>query len=171
MSYSFTKTESTTFTVTHARHLAAKVATDLKRMQRMYGYPSDQRIGEFEAEVVELLRGGYLESVAYGFRRHGQWIEPTLRYTSSQLAVDGLDDDPGRIPPAKDTKDASFYSFLTYTTAWYQLSPGERQSVEGRLPFQRSTADEPQVAGGYFANDKTYSAGGQSLGRQTVRKF
>jgi hypothetical protein len=31
MSYSFSYTESSTFTVTHARHMASKVATDLKR--------------------------------------------------------------------------------------------------------------------------------------------
>ena len=34
MSYSLSYTESLTFTVTHARHMSAKVATDLKRMQR-----------------------------------------------------------------------------------------------------------------------------------------
>lgn len=171
MSYSVTKTESTTFTVTHARHLAAKVATDLKRMQRMYGFPSDQAIANFETEVIELLRGDYLESVCYGFRRDRKWIEPALRYTSSQLATNGLDDDPGRIPLGKDTEGASFYSFLTYSAVWHQLTPAERQAIKARLPIQRGDADEPQVEGGYFANDKTYSAGGQSLGRQTVRKF
>ena len=37
MSYSFTATETKTFTLTHARHLAAKVTADLKRLQRLYG--------------------------------------------------------------------------------------------------------------------------------------
>ena len=46
MSYSYTVTESTTFTVTHARHIAAKVATDLKRLQRFYGKPSDSAIAD-----------------------------------------------------------------------------------------------------------------------------
>jgi hypothetical protein len=41
MTVSYTFSESTTFTLTHAKHMAAKVATDLKRMQRLYGYPSD----------------------------------------------------------------------------------------------------------------------------------
>ena len=40
MSYSYTLSETRTFTVTHARHMAAKVATDLKRMQRLYGSPA-----------------------------------------------------------------------------------------------------------------------------------
>jgi len=41
MSTSFTFSDTITFSVTHARHMAAKVATDLKRMQRFYGAPSD----------------------------------------------------------------------------------------------------------------------------------
>ena len=43
MSNSFTISEATTFTITHARHMAAKVATDLKRIQRFYGKPSDTK--------------------------------------------------------------------------------------------------------------------------------
>lgn len=50
MSYSYSYTESSTFTLTHAKHMAAKVATDLKRMQRFYGSPSDAKIAEFECK-------------------------------------------------------------------------------------------------------------------------
>ncbi len=57
---SFTSTESTTFTVTHARHMAAKVAADLKRMQRFYERPTDDRLANIETEVIELLKAGYL---------------------------------------------------------------------------------------------------------------
>lgn len=85
MSYSSSYTDSTTFTYTHARHLGAKVATDLKRMQRMYAYPTDASIAQYEAEIIELLRHGYLDKVTYGFRRDGNWVEPTLRYTAQEL--------------------------------------------------------------------------------------
>jgi len=44
MTASFTISESASFTVTHARHMASKVATDLKRLQRFYGYPPHQFI-------------------------------------------------------------------------------------------------------------------------------
>ena len=74
MSYSFTATETKTFTLTHARHLAAKVAADLKRLQRLYGHITDERINEFEGEVTELLRQGYLGTVTYGFQRNDLWI-------------------------------------------------------------------------------------------------
>ena len=79
MSYSFTATETKTFTLTHAKHLAAKVTADLKRLQRLYGDVSDERIAQFEGEAAELLRQGYLGTVTYGFKRDGSWIEPTLR--------------------------------------------------------------------------------------------
>src|ERR1700683_1385252 len=57
MSYSLTVSETETFTVTHARHMAAKVAADLKRMQRFYGSPSDSWIGHYEAEITHFMKG------------------------------------------------------------------------------------------------------------------
>ena len=78
MSTSYTVTDAITFTVTHAWHLATKVGTDLKRLQRFYGVPSDGDIAEFEGELVGLLKGGYLGKIAYGFKRGEKWIEPTL---------------------------------------------------------------------------------------------
>ena len=79
MSYSYTISTLTSFTVTHARHIAAKVATDLKRLQRFYGKPSDSDITNYESEIVELLKRRYLGTVSYGYKRDGEWIEPTLR--------------------------------------------------------------------------------------------
>lgn len=171
MSYSYSFTETKTFTLTHARHLAAKVATDLKRLQRLYGELSDARIEQFEGEATELLRQGYLESVTYGFKRNGNWIEPTLRYTARELVAGCNDDDPGRIRPGANVAGASFYSYLTYTQAWHALPAQERESIKQQLPVQRTGADEPQVEGGYFADDRTYSSGGRSLGRASVRSY
>ncbi len=84
MSASYTYTDSTTFTVTHARHMAAKVATDLKRIQRLYGVPPDERIAAFEAEVIALLKLGYLGTATFGYRRGEQFIEPTVSGSASR---------------------------------------------------------------------------------------
>lgn len=132
MSSSFTTSSSSSFTITHARHLAAKVATDLKRMQRLYGLPSDADIATYEAEVVELLRNGYLATVTYGFRRDGQWIEPTLRYTAADIEAGLGDDDPGRIPPGKSVGGASFYSYLTYSSSYLALSSAQQDSTQNQ---------------------------------------
>lgn len=171
MSYSLSYTESSTFTVTHARHMAAKIATDLKRMQRFYGGPSDDSIASYEAEATEMIRASYLGTVTYGFKRDGKWIEPTLRYTARDLAgASANDDDPGRIRPGADISGASFYSYMTYSAAWDQLTQSQRDAFRATLPFSRSGAPEPGVSG-YLANDRTYSSGGRALDRACVRSF
>lgn len=171
MSSSYTITESATFTVTHARHLAAKVATDLKRMQRFYGFPSDANIADYEAEVTEFLKEGYLGTVTYGFRRDGNWIEPTLRYTARDLAGGSAnDEDPGRIRASANVAGASFYSYLTYSSAWHRLPETDKEAFRNRLPLRRGGAPEPGVSG-YLADDRTYSSGGRAIDRASVRSF
>lgn len=171
MSSSYSITESSTFTVTYARHMAAKVATDLKRMQRFYGKPTDERIAQFEAEVVELLKAGYLGTVSYGFKRNDQWVEPTLRYTAKDLmGASSDDDDPGKLRASANVDGATFHSYLTYSSAYHALSSADQTLFEASLPFSRSNAAEPTV-NGYLIDDRTYSSGGRALNRSSVRSF
>lgn len=171
MTSSFTLTESRTFTVTHARHMAAKVATDLKRMQRLYGAPSDLDIANYEAELIDLMTAGYLGKVTYGFRRDGAWIVPTLRYTAQDLAgAAANDDDPGRIRPGADITNATFYSYLTYSASWHGLTAEQQTAFKLTLPFVRGGAPEPGV-NGYFNPDRIYSSGGRALNRDSVRSW
>ena len=169
MSYSFTVTETITFTVTHARHMAAKVATDLMRMQRLYGAPSD--IDKYEAEITSFLKAGYLKTVIYGYKRDGKWIEPTLRYSARDLAgATANDDDPGRVRPGSNIVGAHFSSYMTYSAAWDNLTAAERDAFRKSLPFTRNGAPEPAV-NGYFSDDRVYSSGGRALNRASVRSF
>jgi len=171
MSYSYTVSETESFTVTHARHMAAKVATDLKRMQRLYGSPSDAGIASYDAEIIEFLKADYLGAVTYGLRRDGNWIEPTLRYTARDLAgAAAINDDPGRVRPGANIAGATFYSYLTYGGRWGDTTAAEREAFAKRLPFQRGGAPEPGVSG-YLSEDRTYSAGGRALSRATVRSY
>lgn len=171
MSYSYSYSETTSFTITHAIHMSAKVATDLKRLQRFYGNPNDDTITAYEREVVALLKGGYLGTVTYGFRRNGNWIEPTLRYTARDLAIGSVNDnDPGRIPPGANVDGAVFYSYLTYSPAWNRLSEAEKGAFKKGLPFQRTGAPEPSPSG-YFSDDRTYSSGGRALFRASLRSY
>lgn len=171
MTTTFTLSQAITFTVTHARHMAAKVATDLKRMQRFYGHPGDSAIATYEGELIAFLKAGYLEKVSYGFRKNGEWIEPTLIYTACDLVgQDAEDEDPGHVPPGADIREASFYSYLVPNAAWYRLSADEKADFEAGLPFIRRGAPEPAVSG-YVRHDRTYSSGGRALERASVRAF
>lgn len=164
-----TITATTTFTITDAKKLAAKVAADLKRMQRFYGSPSDSDIAEFEGEVTELLRYGYLGEVTYGYLKDGNHIAPTLRYTAKTLAGDsGQDDDPGRIPMGCNVTGASFYTHLSYSSAWWELSEEQRAAFKSNLPVQRTSASMPGSNGPYV-EDRQYASGGRALGRATLR--
>ena len=168
MSSSFTITETTTFTITHARHMASKIATDLKRMQRFYGAPSNAWIDAYEQEMIALLKANYLETAFYGFQKDGAFIEPTLIYTARDLAGGLADDeDPGRVRPGADMTGARFHSFLTHSAAWWALSSAEQAAFEASLPFQRTSGTEPSI-NGYLRSDRTYSAGGRALDRQSV---
>lgn len=171
MSRSYTVSESKTFTVVHARNMAAKVAADLKRIQRFYGEPSDAHISSYETEVVELLKAGYLGEVTYGYRRDNQWVEPTVRYTAKDLAADdGNGDDPGKIRPGANINGAAFHSFLTYSAAWLALTSAQKEVFKNNLPFQRGNGVEPGISG-YLVPDRTYSAGGKALDRSSLRSY
>jgi hypothetical protein len=167
---SYTFTNSQTFTETHAKYLAAKVATDLKRMQRFYSSPSDSAIENYEAEIIQYLKKGYLKEVSYGFKKDGKWIEPTLKYTAKDLAASGVDDDPGKVRPGADISGASFYSFLVYSQAYDNADPNDKESFESSLPISRGTADEPGI-NGYFRNDRAYYSGGKGLDRSSLKSY
>jgi hypothetical protein len=168
---SFTISDSTTFTITHAKHMAAKVSGDLKRMQRFYGYPSDTQIADYETEIVELLKAGYMGTLTVGFLRDDKWIEPTLRYTARDLAgMAANDDDPGRIRPGLDVNGSTFYNYLTRSSAWHALTVAEQDAFERRMPFPRVGKTEPSV-NGYLIDDRVYSAGGRALNRASVKAY
>ena len=170
MSKSFSYTSSQTFTRTHSKRISFRVATDLKRMQRLYGSPTDQEIEHYELELIELLTAGYLDTITYGFRRGDDWIEPTLQYTSFELADPGFGDDPGRVRPNADISGASFYSYLTYSLAWSELSLAQKEAFNGTLPVRRVDAPEPGIDG-YVEQDLAYLAGGRGLQRAAVRSW
>lgn len=160
-----------TFTITHARHMAAKVAADSSACNASMAPRAMRILLDYETEVVELLKAGYLDTVTYGYKRSDKWIEPTLRYTAKDLAgSSGNDDDPGKVRPNADISGASFYNYLTYSSAWFALTPDQRESFKKGLPFQRTGAAEPGISG-YLMPDRTYSAGGKALDRFSVRSY
>ena len=67
MSYSNTITSATTFTLTHAKYIASKVATDLARIQRFYDLPTNSQIHAYEEllssekNILAVIRADTLE--------------------------------------------------------------------------------------------------------------
>src|ERR1700753_1278187 len=140
-SYSF----SETFTLLHARQLASKVATDLRRFQRFYYSPTDEWIAKYELEITHLLKHDVVNQVVYGFQRYGKWTEAAVRYTALAGGTLLADDDPGRIRPGIDIAGASFTSFLSHNTNWFTKTSRDQQAIEAELPFRRGTGNTPSL--------------------------
>lgn len=149
--------------------MSAKVSADLRRIQRYYDEPSSQRIADFEEEITQLLKNGYLGTVTFGFKRDGKWIEPTISYSASDL-TNSVDDVPGAIKANADVSNATFYSYLTYSEKYRLLTQKEKDDFEKSIPIKRGVAEEPNISG-YYESDKTYSSGDRSLSRKTLRSY
>ena len=158
----YTRSVADTFTQTSAKYLVSKVAADLRGLRAVYGEPSIDMINDFATELNELLRGGYVESVSYGFEKNGRWIA-ALNYEVWFGAAS--DDRPGRAPVG-DASGAVFTSFLTYSWKWWRLSLTERERIESRLPFKRVSGKDP--GGAWSAGNKTYSRDSVSLLRSVI---
>ena len=168
MSYgTYAITESITFTVTHARHIAIKIGTDLKRMQRFYGKPSDNSIEDYENEAIALLLGDYLDKVEYGFKTSNNEWRVALKYEARSGGVLSTDDSPGRIRPSVNVNGCHFTSFLITNSKWARLSPESQEKVyqNAGVSFRRIEGKEPY---GNWARDKTYSAGGRGVVRSSL---
>ncbi|WBB84711.1 hypothetical protein O7542_25820 [Micromonospora sp. WMMC264] len=167
MTVSYSYSASNTFSLSSARYVASKVATDLRQMQRYYGRPSDSEITAYAEEIAVLAYGGYVEKVIYGFKRSGSWIL-TMEYT----AVNGTltaDERAGGVYRHADVSGAAFHSYLTRTQAWWNLGETGRDAVNASLPFTRTAGTSPGYIGGHFTFDRTYSASGTGFTRSSYR--
>ena len=168
MSTSTTRTAS--FTITDARYVGAKLGADLRVLHDLYGRPSLDHIDDYCEEVALLLRDGYLGTVDYGFKNSGDnsW-RLRLRYTATTSGQ--LDSRPGRLPTAIDISGSSFYSYLTYSTAFQQLTSDQRQSIKQALPIARGSATEPTASAGASEGGQGYARHGTGVTRDVYTAY
>lgn len=165
MTHSHTTTE--TWSRTHARYIAGKVAADLRQMQQEYGQPTDAAIEKYLQELTVFLAGSYVKEVSYGYKRDAAWVA-ALKYAADMYGNLSTDDRSGRIPRGANVVGAVFHSFLTLSSKWDGLNQDKREAVERELPFVRSAGEEPVVRIGAWFFDKTYSSAGCGLRRATI---
>lgn len=168
MSYSGTST--TSFTRTHAKHLAAKVVADLYQCSLLYGRPTADRVGDYQEELVELLAGEYVDSYEFGFKTNGMRV---LSWQYTVGADGGLHGDSaaGSLLARAAVADASYYNFLSYSSKWSDLTSAERAAIKAVLPFARGDGELPGDGSGYWQDDHGYSAGGVRVQRRTFRPW
>ena len=159
-------TTAATATITHARHIAAKIAADLKRVQRLVGRgePTDQEIADYKEEATILLCDGYLGTVTYGFKKNRAWIL-AMQYTASYSDLRSVDHDPGNVPVG-NVDGAVFSSFLSYSQTWQKKSREKKEAYKrDMLPFVRTPGYSPE---GEWTEDSSYRSGGIEVVRRSL---
>lgn len=168
MSFSYTKTATSTFTIIHARYLSSKVAADMHLCASYYGQPSEQRIREYAEELAQYLNEGYVSEYEFGYKKDGKRVV-SWRYRVDANGNLTTDDRPGKVVPYVDVTGAIFFNILTQNSKFSSLSPDEQARFERGLPLQRSNGQSPSDGSGYWTTDRNYYSGGQGLGRQTFQ--
>jgi hypothetical protein len=171
MSFTMTRTVTETFTLTHAKYLAAKVTADMKRCQQRYGRPSDNNINDYGTELAILLRDGYVSEYEFGYKRHDDERIVSWRYVVDGSGNITADERPGNICGNINITGALFFNYLTKSATWCRLDDTSRRRIEGDLPVQRVSANPPKDSLGYWVSDKTYASTGVSLSRNTFHPF
>jgi hypothetical protein len=166
----YTTTSTQTFSLTSAKYVASKVAADLRYMRALYGKPSESEIERWIEELVLWIHSGYLGTVTYGFKRNGNCVL-AVKYVADRAGNLTQDDTSGKVRPGVDVSGLPFYNYLTHSTTWAWLKSTQQAAFEATLPFQRTGAPEPGVEGGYWQEDRTYSADGGGVRRSTIRRF
>lgn len=166
MSYSYTTTES--FTLTHARRLAAKVAADMHQCQRFYGHLSDEEIESYEQELTVLLHGGYVKSYEFGFKSKDERRVVSWYYTVGPSgSLEG--GRSGGLFPAANVSGAVWFNFLSPSSEWYALSTAERDKIKASYPVRRTEGSSPQDGNGYWDSSRHYASGGVAVTRKEFR--
>lgn len=169
MDFTMTRTVADSFTLTHAKKLASKVAADMRRCQGIYGQPSDAQINDFGTELAILLRDGYVAEYEFGYQKDNNRVV-SWHYRVDSTGDLATDDRPGKIVQVS-VEGCSRFNQLTPSTKWYKLSPEQRAEIRAEIPVQRGTSDGPKDGSGYWTMDRTYSSGGISMPRKTFQPY
>lgn len=170
MTTSYSYTTSETFTLTHARRLAAKVAADMHQCQRLYGHFTDAEIGNYQEELTVLLHGGYVKSYEFGFKtKNGQRVLSWLYNVSSSGDLEG--GRSGGLFSSANVSDADMFNFLSPSTQWFALSAIERDKIKATYSIRRTDGTSPQDGNGYWDRSRHYTSGGVAVTRKEFRPW
>lgn len=157
-------TTTQTWSKTHARYIAGKVAADLRQMQQAYGKLSDDHLNDLVEELVAYLAAGYLSYVEYGFRSGESWVV-AHKYTAAELGSSLSDDRSGRIRRGADVTGAFWWSFLVTNYKYANLTQEQRDQFEAGIKIKRKNGNGVSASNTGWASEKSYASGGGGVSR------
>ena len=149
-----------------ARHVAAKMATDMKRMQRIMGIgvPSDAVIDQTQRALVYLLDKRYFSQYICGFKRDGKWVFALKYEEPAVLLQREKGADPGGIMFSPDELGDKLYYSVSFTpsNAYYLAK------ASTHLP--QATDSDNELEKGGWVNDRIYRAGDIAVRRALIER-
>lgn len=167
---SSTYTISETFTLTHARRLAARVAADMHQCQRFYSRPTETEIESYQGELIVLLHGGYIKSYEFGFKTKDERRVVSWHYTVGPSG-DLEGGRSGGLYSAANVASAVWFNFLTPSAEWYALSTAERDKIKANYSVRRTDGSPPQDGNGYWDSSRQYTSGSVAVTRKEFRPW
>ncbi|GAA0927300.1 hypothetical protein [Streptomyces thermoalcalitolerans] len=165
MTGSYSRSASASFTITDARYVGGRVGADLRLLHNLYGKPALGSIEDYAEEVAILLNRGFLDTVDYGFRdtSTNAW-KMRLRYKAT-VGGQLTDSRPGSFPDPVDLTGYGFYSFLTYSSSFWNLTISEQARIKETLPVSRTTGTAPSTLAGTTTTGHGYVRNGVGVSR------
>jgi hypothetical protein len=166
MTYSYTTAE--TFTIVHARKLAAKVIADMHQCKGFYGRPTS--VEDWQEELIVKLAGEYVAIYEFGFRTDDDKRVLSWRYRVT-AAGDLEGGRSGGLCATAKVANATWFNFLWHSSKWDDLSQEERDKVEAQHSITRTVGDAPTDGSGRWVRDRTFVSGGRALQREEFRPW
>jgi hypothetical protein len=163
-------TNSESFTVTHARKLAAKVTADMYNCMQHYKYPQASEIDRFTAELVVMLSHHCVSVYEFGFQTPEKKRVVSWRYTVS-VTGDLEGGRSGGLYATADISNAAWFNQMTYSEIWTALAPAEQEKIEALHEVSRVTKSGPSDGNGHWVTTRTYGAGGVSIVREDFQPW
>ncbi|QEG35823.1 HORMA-1 domain-containing protein [Bythopirellula goksoeyrii] len=167
----YTYTQSSTFTVTHAKHLASKIAADLNACSRLHGQPAISSVKSYNEELIELLRNGYLSRYEFGFKCDDKRVL-SWSYDITPAGNIETDDRAGKMSAYVDLSGTTFFNYVWYSGKYHGMNSDQQATFKGTHPINRTPGDPPADGVGYWTGtEKNYSAGGTEVSRRSFRSY
>lgn len=172
MTFTQTRTSSTTTTWARVKYVTRKVQADLLGILDTYGYYSEEYGLKLIRDLRVLLDEEVIDRVKFVWsKKDTNEVVYALSYTV--IAGDALaDDETGDIPyySALSASAASFSVVITRSQRWKNMSESSKNRVREKLELGWESDADYKYGAGWWVRDRIYSKGSYGLERKRFVK-
>lgn len=169
MSYSYTQSQTKSYTYANVRHINDKILGDLTYLLvRFPGIFTEERVTAWKNDFYHWMNDGYAQTIDILFMRNDECF-CEVKYELKDDGSISADDNVGRIRGV-DLSGAYTSVVITYTSKWTELTAEEQQNFrDEKLHLSWGAAGKTNYAYGLTQKfDKQYSSGSVGVQRSVL---